>query len=147
VWSILTALLARHLESVNAAVAESLPALGDHRVPLRSAIRLLLERLREAHEAEPRLARAVEQQAGQMPVVPESLAVHRRSYVESVAAILASRPDVRHGNHVLMATLLSEIAEAVSGFLLHGAHGAFRRDEVLEEAVESLCRYVERTTP
>jgi AcrR family transcriptional regulator len=141
--ALLMTLLARHLEAVGAAVAESMPVLDDPRVPLREGIRQLLERLRDLHESDPRLARAVEQQAGHMPLVPEGLAEHKRAHLETVAAILRRRPDVRAGNHDLMALLLTEVTEAVSGFLVHGLPGRFGRDEALAEAVEAVCRYVE----
>lgn len=142
--AILTALLARHLEIVASVVSASLAALADPAVPLRAGVRRLLEGLRAAHEADPRLARAVEQQAGQMPHVPEGLAAHRHGTVERVAAILGSRPDVRPGNRALMAAMLGEVAEAVSGLLVHGPRDAFAREELLDEAVEALARYVER---
>ncbi|HPA52137.1 MAG TPA: helix-turn-helix domain-containing protein [Thermoanaerobaculia bacterium] len=142
--AILTALLARHLEAVHDAVAASLPVLADPAVPVRAGVRGLLERLRAVHEADPRLARAVEQQAGQMPSVPAGLAAHRHGTVERIAGILGSRPDVRSGNHALMAALLGEVTEAVSGFLVHGPREAFGREELLDEAVEAVARYVER---
>jgi AcrR family transcriptional regulator len=142
--AILTALLARHLEAVHDAVAASLPVLADSAVPLRAGVRGLLERLRAVHDDAPRLARAVEQQAGQMPSVPAGLAAHRHGTVERIAGILGSRPDVRRGNHALMAALLGEVTEAVSGFLVHGPREAFGREELLDEAVEAVARYVER---
>lgn len=142
--AILTALLARHLEAVHDAVSAALPVLADPAVPLRAGVRRLLEGLRTVHDDDPRLARAVEQLAGQMPSVPAGLAAHRHGTVERVAAILGGRFDVRPGNHALMAALLGEMAEAVSGLLVHGPREAFRREELLDEAVEALARYVER---
>jgi AcrR family transcriptional regulator len=141
--AVFTALLARHLAAVESAVTASLPSLRDARVPLREGIRHVLEALRKAHETDPRLARAVEQQAGQMPVVPEGLAGHKRRHAATLAEILSTRSDVRPGNHELMAVLLSEVTETVSGFLVHGAPGRFGREEALEEAVEAISRYVE----
>ncbi len=145
--ALLTALLARHLAAVESAVRECLPPLADPRVPLRDGLRHLLERLYGVHEADPRLARAVERQAGQMPVVPEGLAGHKRSHVAPVARILSARPDVRPGNHELMALLLTEITETVTGIVIHGLAGRFGREEALDEAVEALCGYVERRGP
>lgn len=142
--AVLAALMARHLAAVESAVTASLQSLRDPRVPLREGIRSLLESLRDVHEAEPRLSRAVEQVTGQMPVIPEGLAVHKRSHVAAVAEILSTRTDVRRGNHALMAVLLEEITETVSGVLVHGTPGRFGREETLDEAVEALCRYVER---
>ncbi|MHB8798151.1 MAG: TetR/AcrR family transcriptional regulator [Thermoanaerobaculia bacterium] len=142
--AILTALLARHLEAVHDAVDAALPVLADPAVPLREGIRGLLAALRAVHDDAPRLARAVEQQAGQMPTVPAGLAAHRHGTVERVAGILGGRPDVRPGNHALMAALLGEVTEAVSGFLVHGSRDAFGREELLDEAVEALARYLER---
>jgi AcrR family transcriptional regulator len=142
--AVLTALLARHLEAVDSAISACIPQLRDPSIPLRDGIRRLLEQLREVHEADPRLSRAIEQQAGQMPVVPEGLAGYKRSHVATVAEVLAHRPDVRPGNYALMAVFLSAVTETVSGILVHGMPGRFGRDEMLDEAVEALCRYVER---
>ena len=143
--AVLTALLARHLVAVESAISACIPLLRDPAVPLRDGIRRLLERLREVHEADPRLTRAIEQQVGQMPVVPEGLAGYKRNHVAMLAEILSNRPDVRPGNHPLMAALLAAVTETVSITLVHATPGRFGRDETLDEAVEALCRYVERT--
>ena len=58
--------------------------------------------------------------------------------------ILSTRPDVRPGHHALMAFLLAAVTETVSITLVHTPPGRFGRDEMLDEAVEALCRYVER---
>ena len=142
--AVLTALLSRHLAAVESAISACIPLLRDPAVPLRGGIRRLLELLREVHEADPRLSRAIEQQAGQMPVVPDGLAGYKRDHVATLAEILSTRPDVRPGDHALMAVFLSAVTETVSGVLVHGMPGRFGRDETLDEAVEALCRYVER---
>ena len=79
-------------------------------VPLRTGVRRLLKGFRALHDADPRLARAVEQQAGQMPSVPRGSP--RTGTVPSTGSprSSASRPDVRAGNHALMAALLGEMA-------------------------------------
>lgn len=142
--ALLAALLARHLAAVELAIRACIPPLRDPGVPLRSGVRLLLERLREVHEADPRLSRAIEQQVGQMPAVPEALAGYKRDHVATLAEILSTRSDVRPGNHALMAVLLAAVTEAVSIVLVHATPGRFDRDETLDEAVEALCRFVER---
>ena len=43
-----------------------------------------------------------------------------------------------------MAVLLAAVTETVSVILVHATPGRFGRDETLDEAVEALCRYVER---
>lgn len=142
--AVLTALLARHLDAVESAISACIPLLRDPAVPLRDGIRRLLELLREVHEADPRLSRAIEQQVGQMPVVPEGLAGYKQSHVATMTEILSTRPDVRPGHHALMAFLLAAVTETVSITLVHTPPGRFGRDEMLDEAVEALCRYVER---
>ena len=142
--AVLTALLARHLDAVESAISACIPLLRDPAVPLRDGIRRLLELLREVHEADPRLSRAIEQQVGQMPVVPEGLAGTKESHVATLAEILSARPDVRPGNRALMAFLLAAVTETVSVVLVHAAPDRFGRDEMLDEAVEALSRYVER---
>ena len=142
--AVLTALLARHLAAVESAISACIPLLRDPAIPLRGGVRRLLELLRGVHEADPRLARAVEQQAGQIPVVPDGLAGYKRNHVATLAEILSTRPDVRPGPHALMAVLLAAVTETVSITLVHATPGRFGRDEALDEAVEALCRYVER---
>ena len=142
--AVLTALLARHLGAVESAISTCIPLLRDPAVPLRDGVRRLLELLREVHEADPRLSRAIEQQAGQMPVVPEGLAGYKQGHVATLEEILSTRPDVRPGPHALMAVLLAAVTETVSGILVHATPGRFGRDEALDEAVEALSRYVER---
>ncbi len=142
--AVLTALLARHLAAVESAISACIPLLRDPAVPLRDGVRRLLELLREVHEADPRLSRAIEQQVGQMPVVPEGLAGYKQNHVATLAEILSTRSDVRTGHHALMAVLLAAVTETVSIILVHAAPDRFGRDEMLDEAVEALCRYVER---
>ena len=79
-----------------------------------------------------------------MPVVPEGLAGYKRDHVATLAEILSTRPDVRPGNHALMAVLLAAVTETVSVVIVHAAPARFGRDEMLDEAVEALCRYVEQ---
>jgi hypothetical protein len=113
-------------------------------VPLRAGVRHLLQKLLELHESDPRLTRAVEEQAGQMPRVPEALGHYEEAYLGRLERILRSRPDVRPGDHALMAHLLFEATETASGWLAHGFAGRFDRDTALDEATLLLCRYVER---
>jgi AcrR family transcriptional regulator len=142
--AILTALLDRHLRAVDATISACLPILRDPAVPLRRGVRHLLGKLLELHESDPRLTRAVETQAGQMARVPEALGRHEEAYMGELERILAGRPDVRPGDHALMAQLLSEAAKAASGWLAHGPAGRFDRETTLDEATLLLCRYVER---
>jgi AcrR family transcriptional regulator len=145
--AILTALLERHLQAVEATIRPCLPAIADPAVPLRVGIRGLLSRLLELHERDPLLTRAVEEQAGQMPRVPEHLRSSEEAHLSELERVLRTRPDVRPGNHALMAHLLYAATETASGWLAHGPAGRFDRTLALDEATELLCRYVERKPP
>jgi AcrR family transcriptional regulator len=142
--AILTALLDRHLRAVEATIARCVLVIEDAAVPLRTGVRHLLEELLELHEADPRLTRAVEDQAGQMPRVPEALGRYEKAYLGKLEQILRSRPEVRSGDHHLMAHLLFEATETASGWLAHGLASRFDRETALDEATLLLCRYVER---
>jgi AcrR family transcriptional regulator len=142
--AILTTLLGRHLRAVEAAIRECLPAFEDAGVPLRSGFRSLLTKLLELHESDPRLTRAVEHEAGQMPRVPEAFGHYEQAYLADLERILRGRADVRAGDRAVMAQLLFEATEAASGWLAHGPADRFDRDTALDEATELLCRYVER---
>jgi AcrR family transcriptional regulator len=141
--AILTALLDLHLRAVEATIRDCLPPFEDAAVPLRTSFRGLLTRLLELHESNPRLTQAVEHEAGQMPRVPEALTRYERAYLSELERILRKRADVRSGDRAVMAHLLFEATEAVSGWLAHGPAARFDRSTALEEATELLCRYVE----
>ncbi len=143
--AILTALLDRHLQAVAATIRECVPLLADPAVPLRAGVRNLLARLLALHEADPRMARAVEEQVGQMPRVPAAFGHYEEVYRAELARILRARADVRRDDTELMAHLLFEVTETVSGWLAHGPADRFERETALDEAALLLSRYVERS--
>ncbi|MDO8836148.1 MAG: hypothetical protein Q7V01_11155 [Vicinamibacterales bacterium] len=144
--AILMALVERHLDAVDVVIQAGLADLADPGVPLRHGIRRMLERLLEVHDVNPGLTRAVETQVGQMPRTPAAFHERERLYAVSLERALRARADVRDGNRALMASLF-EVAETASAWLAHGQASASTRREALNEAVEAICRYVEKREP
>ena len=145
--AILTALVERHLQGVDAVLGTSLGELADPALPLRVAVRRLLERFQALHDHDPGLTRAVESQSGQIRRLPEAFSERERTYRAELERVLTARPDVRPGNHALMARLLFEIAETATAWLSHGGAAGFDRLEALDEATLAICRYVEAPPP
>lgn len=144
--ALLTALVERHMRHVEAVIERSLGLMADEAVPLRRSVRYLLASLQQFHDEQPLLSRAVEEQVGQMPHIPTAYHAQAKRYRESLERMLASRRDVRAGDHRLMARLLFEVTETVSVWLAHGQSSGFDRPAALDEAVEVVCRYIERPT-
>ena len=74
-----------------------------------------------------------------MPLVPEGLAGYKSKHVATLAEILSARPDMRPGNHALMAVLLAAVTETVSVILVHATPDRFGRDEMLDEASRKMA--------
>ena len=142
--AILAALLGRHMAEVERVIDESLVELLDPKRPLRDAVGRMLHRFVALHERDPLLTRAVEQQVGQMPRLPETRHHAEQEYVATLQRVLEGRREVRPGDRQLMARVLFEATETVVAWLAHGRAGDLDRQAALDEAVELICRYVER---
>jgi AcrR family transcriptional regulator len=141
--AIVVALFERHLQGVEAVVADSLEALRDPAVPIRRGIRRLLESLAALHDANPMLADAADPHGPGAHASHAQLQKREERFRTELGALLGSRPDIRRGDHQLMAALLVEIVEALSRSLMHGGAKGFTRDAAFTEATEAICRYVE----
>jgi AcrR family transcriptional regulator len=141
--SILASLVERHRADVGAVIEDSLATLADDGVTFRRGIARLLEQLLAVHDANPTLSRAVEEHTAQVPRLPRSLTDYESVHLVELERILRTRPDVRRGDYALMAQILFQMAEVVSAWLAHGT-GQADRGEATAEAVEALCRFVER---
>jgi AcrR family transcriptional regulator len=142
--AIVVALFERHLQDVEAVVAGALGTLRDPSVPIRRGIHRLLESLAALHDANPMLAHAADPRGDGAHAGEALLRRREERFRTELAALLRTRPDVRRGDHLLMATLLVEIVEALSRLLMHGGASGFSRDVTFAEATEAICRYVER---
>ena len=142
--AIVVALFDRHLQGVEEVVRLSLGTLRDPAVPFRQGIRELLEALAALHDQNSLLARVADPHGPGAHAGEELLRSREQRFRAELAALLQSRPDVRRGDHQLMATLLYEIVEALSRTLMHGGARGFPRRDAFAEATEAICRYVER---
>lgn len=141
--AIVLALFERHLEEIEPVIEASLTDLRNPAIGLRDALRHMLLSLLALHDAAPQTARALDLLAtGPLPGVE---VVRRREdrFRHELAEALASRADVRPGNHVLTASLLYELVEAASRWLIHGDGLRFDREAAIAEAVEAVCRSVQ----
>jgi AcrR family transcriptional regulator len=141
--AIVLALFERHVEEIEPVIEASLTELRNPAIGLREALRHMLLSLLALHDAEPQTARALDLLAtGPLPGVE---IVRRREdrFRRDLARALASRSDVRPGDHSLIASLLYELVEGASRWLIHGDGLRFDRDAALSEAVEAVCRSIQ----
>jgi AcrR family transcriptional regulator len=141
--ALVVALFERHLQEVEAVIAGSLASFGNPAVPMRTAMREMLEALGALHDRDPRLAQAADPHSAGARAGDQLLRKREERFRGYLTEILESRPDVRPGNRPLMAILLYEIVETMSRALMHGDARRFPRDLAFAEATEAICRYIE----
>jgi AcrR family transcriptional regulator len=151
--AIVTALFERHARDIDQIVETALAEMRRPEVPLRSAFGRMLAGFEALHDSDPKMARAVDPALDGRQQLAEMVRRRQERFRQALAEVLRGRPDVRPGNHDLMASLLFEIADGLTRSLMHGDARRFERGEALSEATEAMCRYIEarpvgtRTTP
>lgn len=142
--ALLTALHERHLAAVEAVLARSLAELAEPATPLERGLRGLVEGLVAAHDADPKLTRAVSFELPQVPRLDVALRKHERARLEQVEALLRGRPDVRAGDRAVMARVLGQTTEALTRWLVHERPAEVDRATACEEIVRLLAGYLRR---
>ncbi len=145
--AIVAALFERHAQGIELVVTASMADLRRPDVPVREAFHRMLEAFRAMHDANPRLARAVDPALDGRRQIADVVRLREERFREDLAEVLAARPDIRRGNHAVMASLLYEVVEAVTSAVMHGDARRFDRDIALAEATEAICRYIEKQRP
>ncbi|HEY3353568.1 MAG TPA: TetR/AcrR family transcriptional regulator [Polyangia bacterium] len=142
--SLLARLREQHVDHVHAVVGAGLAALADPRTPLEQGLRQIIGDLVAVHEANPVLTRALS--AAVLRESPAAQEAEREAdaVAASVSALLAARPDVRRGDHLVMAALLGQTMAQLSPWLVHDAPPALDRATLFEETVQLLLRYLRR---
>jgi AcrR family transcriptional regulator len=141
---LLASLLEQHHADVDEVVGATLRRLADVATPLEDCLRQFLTELMSLHERDPALTKALSAE-----VLRESPAgdgseehEHRHDQARHVVATLAARPDVRRGDHAVMAAVLGETTARLTRWSVHDAPAALERTSLLEEMVQLLVRYL-----
>jgi len=142
--AIVTALFERHATGIEQVVSIAMADLRRHDLPVREAFRRMLTGFRAMHDANPKLARAVDPELDGRRQIADMVRRREQRFRDDLACVLAARPDVRRGNHEVMASLLYEIVEAVTSAIMHGDARRFDFEDALAEATEAICRYIEK---
>jgi AcrR family transcriptional regulator len=140
---LLARLLAHHHAEVHSVVDTTLNRLADPAVPLEKVLRRFLDDLVAIHESNPALTKALS--ANVLRESPAAGDIQGRNLFEAaqhVSELLASRPDVRTGDHKAMAAVLSHTAAHLSRWLVHDAPAGMDRNVLLAETVQLLLRYL-----
>ena len=141
--AIVTVLFQRHAGGVERIVEATLADLRQPDVPLREALHRMLLGFQALHDENPKVARAVDPLTDGRQQFVEIMLRREERFRQELTEALRGRADVRRGNHVIMASLLFDIVEAVTRSLMHGDARRFERKQALAEATEMLCRCVE----
>ena len=140
--AIVAVLFARHARAIEQVVQAAFADMRRPDLPVREAFRRMLLGFEALHDADPKMARAVEPADGRQQLAGIVRGREERFRLQ-LAGILRQRPDVRRANHAIMASLLFDIADAVTRSLMHGDARRFDRRDALGEATEAICRYIE----
>ncbi len=138
--ALLHELLKRHHADVDQVLATALTRLADPATALEDGMRQLVTDLVTLHRADPALSRALSTSV----LIQSSAADHRESddhHREQIAALLA-RPDVRAGSHGHMALVLGQTTAHLCRWLVHDAPPSVPAEDLLEEVVQVLVRYL-----
>lgn len=141
--AIVTALFERHAQSIAQIVAASLADLRSPDVTIRDGFRRMLLGFEALHEAHPKMARAVDPHVDGRQQLSAIVNQREEHFRQELCEVLRARPDVRRGDHAIMASFLFEMVEAIIRSLMHGDARRFDRPLALEEATEAMCRYIE----
>ena len=144
--SLLANLLDKHHADVHEVVGVALRKLADPSVSLEQGLRGLLLDLVGLHEADPALTKALSASVlRESPVAdPQAKAHHDEGEARHVVALLASRPDVRQGDHAAMAAVLGQTTAQLTRWLVHDAPPGLDRNVLLEEVVSMLASFLRR---
>lgn len=145
--AIVAALFERHALGIEQVVSASMADLRRPDVPVRDAFRRMLTGFRALHDANPKLARAVDPELDGRRQIADVVRRREERFREDLTEVLATRSDVRPGNHAVMASLLYDVVEAVTSAVMHGDARRFDLDIALAEATEAICRYIEKDPP
>ncbi len=144
--SLLAALLEQHHAEVHKVVDAALARLAKPTTPLANGLRQLLVELLTLHRANPALTKALsaavlrESRVGDEPHKNDG----ERAQALEVSALLASRSDVRAGDHLAMAAVLGQTTAQLTRWLVHDAPAGLDQAVLLEEVVQLLARYLEK---
>ncbi len=143
---LLASLQARHQDDVGKVVGAALERLADPETRIEIALRQLLSDLVALHQADPNLTKALSS-----AVLRESPSVEEPHKGENdlsqgrhLSALLASRPDVRDGDHLAMAAVLGQTTAQLTRWLVHAPPAGVKQADLLEEMVQLLVLYLEK---
>jgi hypothetical protein len=77
-----------------------------------------------------------------VPRLELTLREHQEAYASSVEAIQRTRPEVRPGDHRVMAHVLAQATESMSRWLAHDLPPGLERRAATEEVARLLAGYV-----
>jgi len=142
--SLLASLLAKHHADVHEVVGEALRELTDLSITLEQGLRRLLTDLVALHESDSALTKALSAAVLlESPVADEQHKLHDRDdEAQALIALLASRPDVRRGDHAAMAAVLAQNTAQLTRWLVHDAPPSLDRAALLDEVVRMLVGFL-----
>jgi AcrR family transcriptional regulator len=140
--ALLAGLMEQHREQIHSVVEESTRDFEDQRIPIREALRSMLGSLVELHEADPELARAIDNTAFHLHHAVGEHRGEEHEYARWMEQVLRQRADVRQANARVMAHVVVRATEALTRWLVHEAPGDLDKATAVEEVVLLLDGYV-----
>jgi hypothetical protein len=134
-------LLERHIHEVQPVIAEGLATLADPAKPFEGALRLLFQRLIDAHGHNPSLHEALSEEAPHPPSIRRLRGKLEGGYVAQVAEILRRRPDVKVADPDVAAQVIVVVSEAATYWLSHSVPCSADKRRYVDEMVRLMSAY------
>lgn len=144
--SLLSCLLEKHHEDVHEIVGKALKRFEEPGCALEDWFRQLLKELMALHRSDPDLTKALSIAVLHESEVAQKLHKEREEGMQLhyVASLLAARADVRYGDYLAMAAILSQTMSQMTRWLVHDAPAELGLDQLFEEAIQLFLRFIEK---
>jgi AcrR family transcriptional regulator len=144
--SLLVGLMAKHHADVAEVVGRALARLADPATSLEVGLRQLVGELVALHESDPALTKALSSAVLRESPAVDALHKERDEHgqAQQVTALLATRPDIRDGDHAAVAAVLGQTTAQLTRWLVHEAPAGVHQAALQEEVAQMLVRYLKK---
>ena len=144
--SLIASLYRGHQTKIHRVVEKALRRFGDHSVSLEDGLGLLLDDLNQVHEDDPTLTKALSREVMRESEVGER--VHddeeEDKKLNQLFTLLFNRPDVRDGNHTIIAVIMGQVIGHLTRWLHHDAPSDLEQRALRKETIQLLVRYLKK---
>ena len=143
---LIASLHGEHQAKIHRVIEKVLRRFGDHSMSLEDGLRLLLDELNQVHEDDPTLTKALSREVMRESEVGERVhdGEEEAEKLKQLFTLLFNRPDVRDGNHTIIAAIMGQVIGHLTRWLQHDAPSDLEQRALREETIQLLVRYLKK---